>query len=166
VNGTLQVRCSASLSLSRIIGGVVNLVNNADDKARQLRATNSDACRVSTLELATISPEETYAFYFNLEEDIPSDYVYFQFVLRYTDVQVCVGAWVHMVVMHSGYLMTRDCCDLNAGQYGDKGDDPSDAHHWKFRHVPPEHRFERDVGADDQTQCLDGHPLSDFRSLR
>ncbi len=124
--GSLQVRMSSSLAITRVIGAVTELPEN--DK--QPRSPGQLACHVMSywsimsqsgmswfmclcmcmymrcacscsctcllsrlLDVTTLSfdlcscrPDSTLTLYYNLEEDIPRDYIYFQFIIRYVDV--------------------------------------------------------------------------------
>jgi hypothetical protein len=83
LRGVLEVRLSSPLGVSRVIGGVTHLVG---DSIERNPSTEESAQRL-VFKLAAVQPDECLSFYFRPLEDVPGDFVNFQFVLSYTDLQ-------------------------------------------------------------------------------
>lgn len=81
-DGTLAIRTASSLSVSRVIGGVTDL--EQDDKGGSSGGGDFVLLR---LQLGAVRPDDTIAIFFRLEEDLPVDYVHWQFELEYTNRQ-------------------------------------------------------------------------------
>jgi Sec23/Sec24 trunk domain/Sec23/Sec24 beta-sandwich domain len=77
--GILTVRTSSAVSVSRVIGGVTEM-----DRSER-KETNESTASTMTFSMPVVYPDETFSFYFHLEEDIPGDFIFFQFSLSYFD---------------------------------------------------------------------------------
>ena len=86
--GSLQVQTSPGIIVTRIIGGVTQIMSGAESGIEKEKQTllNPNA-NVLRFRMAAVNPDECFTFYFDLEDGIPNDYVYFQTTLSYTDLQ-------------------------------------------------------------------------------
>lgn len=76
-DGTLEIRTLSNIGITRIIGVDAEILpDSSQDSSVNVVKVQLSACR----------PDQSIALYFEILEDIPRDYVFFQFIVTYTNL--------------------------------------------------------------------------------
>eukprot|EP01114_Cavostelium_apophysatum_P002146 TRINITY_DN11871_c0_g1_i2.p1 TRINITY_DN11871_c0_g1~~TRINITY_DN11871_c0_g1_i2.p1 ORF type:complete len:924 (-),score=187.79 TRINITY_DN11871_c0_g1_i2:24-2708(-) len=75
--GSFDIRCSDSLSVNHIIGPAIPV-----QQEDELAASNATSCK-----MGGVQPRLCYAISYEMTEDVVEDFVYFQFVVKFTNLQ-------------------------------------------------------------------------------